>query len=128
MPNIQHRAHLGFLVELAQPVGPDDKDLLGGRYVDLYDKPLGDIVLEDRSPVRRLLLIVSDDVAAMHAEAALENDHRATARARRAVLRYPAGTAVPPGVVRDGVAWPAGDYVAYIFGTEEDAASAQEGA
>ncbi len=125
MPNIPHRTHLGFLVELAQPVGPDDKDLLAGRYVDLNDEPLGDIVLEDRSPVRRFLLIVSDDVPAMHAEAALENDHRTTARARRAVLRYPTGTAVPAGVVRDGVAWPAGDYVAYTFGSEEEAASAQ---
>ena len=93
MVEIPDRAHLGFLVELSRPAGQDDTDLFDGRYVDLYDKPLGDVILEARRPARRLLLVISDEVAAVHVEAALENDHRAMSRARRAVLRYPVGTA-----------------------------------
>lgn len=120
-------AHLGFLVELTRPVGSDDKDLLAGRYIDLYDKPLGEVILEDRSPARRFLLVVMDEVVAMHVEAALENDSRTASRARRAVLRYPRGAEVPPGVVRNGDAWTAGDHVVYSFGSEDQASRAQNG-
>jgi len=128
MANSTQRAHLGFLVELTRPVGRDDKDLLAGRYIDLHDKPLGEVILEDRSPTRRFLLVVMDEVVAMHVEAALENDHRTASRARRAVLRYPREAVVPPGVVRDGHAWAAGDDVAYSFVSEDQAALAQQGA
>lgn len=122
------QAHLGFLVELTRPVGRDDRDLLAGRYIDLYDKPLGEVILEDRSPTRRFLLVVLDQVVAMHVEAALENDHRTASRARRAVLRYPRGTEVPPGVVRGGDVWAAGDDIVYSFVSEDQATLAQQGA
>jgi len=121
------RAHLGFLVELARPASDDDTDLLGGRYVDSYAKPLGDVILEARSPTRRFLLIVSDSVVPMHVEAALEHDDRTESRARRAVLRYPKGATVPPGVVRNGDAWEGDDSVAYAFVSEDQATLAQQG-
>lgn len=125
MPDTTQRAQLGFLVELSRPVCDDDKDLLARRYIDLYDKPVGEVILEDRSPTRRFLLVVLDNVVAMHVEAALQNDHRMTSRARRAVLSYPRDAEVPPGVLRDGDAWLAGDHVAYAFPSEEQATFSQ---
>lgn len=126
MANSTHRAQLGFLVELTRPVCDDDKDLLARRYIDIYDNLVGEVILEERNPIHRFLLVVLDTVVAMHVEGALQNDHRMASRARRAVLTYPWDTEVPPGVVKYGDAWPAGDHVAYAFGSEDQAMLAQQ--
>ena len=115
------RAHLGFVVELTRPVKAEDADLLDGHYIDMEDQRLGEVILETRTPARRFLLIVADDVVAVHVEAALENDSRTESRARRAVLRYPYGKIVPPGVLENGDAWKTNDYVAYAFVSEDQA-------
>ncbi|MCO5202749.1 MAG: hypothetical protein M9925_13710 [Chloroflexi bacterium] len=121
MANSTHRAQLGFLVELTRPLCDDDKDLLARRYIDIYDNLVGEVILEDQSPTHRFLLVVADNVVAMHVEGALQNDDRVASKARRAVLTYPWDTEVPPGVLRDGDAWPAGDHVAYAFPSEQQA-------
>lgn len=128
MTHLVRRAHLGFVVELTRPVASQDADLLDGRYVDTNDELLGTVVLEPQTPARRFLVIVADDVVAMHVEAALESDHRTESRDRRAVLRYPTGAVVPPGVLEDGEAWSKDDGIAYAFASEEQAMLAQRGA
>ncbi len=121
-----HGAHLGFVVEMVRPLSAADDDLTSGRYLDIDQQPLGDVIFERGQPRRRFLLIVPDDVVAMHVEAALESDDRTESRARRAVLRYAKGSAVPAGVVRNGESWETGGYVAYAFGSEDQAISAQQ--
>ncbi|MCA9822601.1 MAG: hypothetical protein R3C29_10745 [Dehalococcoidia bacterium] len=125
MANSAHPAQLGFLVELTRPVCDDDKDLLARRYVDIYDNLVGEVILEEQRPTHRFLLVVLDSVVAMHVEGALQNDHRMASRARRAVLTYTRDTEVPPGVLRDGDPWPAGDHVAYAFPSEQQAILSQ---
>lgn len=117
------RTHLGFLVELAHPATHTDDDLVVGRYVDADGRLLGEVILEDRQ-AGRFLLIVPDDVVVMHVEAALENDHRVVSADRRTVLRFEAGEPVPPGVLREGERWDAGDAVAFAFGSTEEAEAA----
>ncbi len=125
MATVPHQAHLGFIVDLVRPASAADEDLTSGRYLDIDQQPLGDVIFERQQPRRRFLLIVPDSVVAMHVEAALENDHRTESRARRAVLRYSKGSEVPAGVVRDGDPWETGGYVAYAFGSEDQALAAE---
>jgi hypothetical protein len=117
------RTHLGFHVELAHPASHADDDLVIGRYLDVEGRLLGEVVLEDRQ-AERFLLIVPDDVVVMHVEAALENDHRVVSADRRTVVTFAAGDPVPPGVLRDGERWDAGDTVAFAFGSTEEAEAA----
>ncbi len=121
MPNSTELSQLGYLVELTRAVCDDDKDLLARRYNDMYGNLVGEVILEERDPVLRFLLVVEDAAVAMHVEATLQNDTRMASRARRAVLTYPRDSEVPPGVLRDGDAWPAGDHIAYAFPSEQQA-------
>ncbi|MEP7216302.1 MAG: hypothetical protein ABI782_08615 [Anaerolineaceae bacterium] len=120
-----HRAHLGFLVDLARPLHHQDDDLVGGRFLDANGDFVGEVLLEGRNPPRRFLLVVEDDMPAMHVEAVLENDHRVAGAARCAVLRYGESATVPAGVSRDGDLWDSGAYKAFAFGSEEEARTAE---
>ena len=115
--------HLGFHVELAHPANHNDDDLVLGRYLDVEGRLLGDVILEDHQ-AERLLLVVPDDIVVMHVEAALENDHRVVSADRRTVVTFAAGDRVPPGVLRDGERWDAGDTVAFAFASTEEAEAA----
>jgi hypothetical protein len=125
-----HRAHLAFLVDLARPLHHEDDDLAGGRYLDANGDHLGEAIVESGDQPLRFLLVVEDEMTAMHVESVLDSDHRVEGFARRAVLRYGDSERehVPAGVRRDGEPWDSGEYTAYAFASEDEARTAEAGA
>lgn len=120
-----HRTHLAYLVDLARPLHHQDDDLNGGRYHDANGDSIGEAIFGIFEQNEQFLLIVDDDVAAVHVEAVLDADHRVEDFGRRAVMRFSQPSEAPAGVRQDGEEWLSGEYVAYVFGSEEDARLAE---
>lgn len=120
-----HRAHLGYVVDLARPLHHEDDDLAGGRFHDANGDSLGEVIFDTASPSLRFLLVVEDDMAAVHVEAILDADHRVESFAHRAVMRYGDRSEASAGIRDEGEAWESGEYVAFVFESEADARAAE---
>lgn len=121
-----HRTHLAYLVELARPLHHEDDDLNSGRYHDANGDAIGEAIFGRYDQSGRFLLIVDDAMSAVHVEAVLDADHRVEDFERRAVMRYGEPSEAPAGIREDGDAWISGEYVAYVFGSEEEARTSEK--
>jgi len=107
----------------------EDSDLIDGVYSDVEGDRIGIVILpEARGELPDTMLVVPDaDVAPIHAESSLEADHRVISYEAVVAILYLPGEE-PRGLVpQTGGRWDAGDQVAYVFDTEDDAMAAQAG-
>jgi hypothetical protein len=105
-----------------------DHDIIDGVYVDQEGGTIGAIILPEERRRERpdtFLVVARPGVVAVHAEGALEADHRTVSYERLAALSYEPDVTPPDGVTREGVRWDAGDAVVFTFETEDEALLAQ---
>ncbi len=121
----KHR-RMGYVVTLRRAFRPeDDTDLAEGLYRGPGGDALGQVFLRANRSGETFLLLTEESMPLVHAEAALEADHRVDSYEQAVALVYEVGEMAPEGVIEEGERWSDGDAVVFIFGTDEDALAAQ---
>lgn len=122
------KPRLAYLVKMERPFRhSEDDDLIDGVYIDHNGDPVGLVVFADGCGAGpdQFLIVTVRDVGAVHAEGALDSDHRISSYEPVSALVYDPEDTLPRGVERNGDRWDTGSEVIYTFECDEDAILAQ---
>lgn len=121
----RHR-RIAYQVEMRRPfMHSRDLDIIEGEYADREGDRIGRLIVAEGGDGRTFLVLPEETIPLVHVEATLDADRRVASYTQAVALLYDPEEAPAEGVKELGDCWEAGDLVAYVFETDDDALEAQ---